>query len=360
VAIDRSEQNSLLLALREHLDPRRILPNTRIRVRRWAEDRATRAVELQLNADSTVVLRKGDVGWESEIEVTPTTVDTVYLAGRMGPGGSLYQTITGDPDLGLKFADREALVWDLAHIYGWELDFMHDVRPGDSFRVVYERDVRPDGTTRNGRVLIAEIVSQGRVIPAIYFDPGNDNADYFTREGKSLRLAFLRYPLDFPRITSNFSWHRYHPILKRSRPHLGTDFGARRGTPIRSTADGTVAFAGWDGGYGNMVRINHGNGYETRYAHMGRFAPGIRRGRRVEQGEIIGYVGDTGLATAPHLHYEFRQYGRPVNPRTVRVPSAPPVPSARMEAFREVAQERTVLLASTHLSEPGAEGVPAN
>lgn len=359
VAIGRSEQNGLLLALRQYIDPRRILPNSRVVVRRWADDRSTRAVELTINADSTVVLNRGPVGWDGEIQLTPTRVDTVLLAGRIGPGGSLYASIAQNDELGLAFADRETLVWQLAHIYGWEVDFAHDVRPGDTFRVAYEREARPDGTTRTGRILIAEIENQGRLIPAIYFDPGDDRGDYFNREGRSLRLAFRRYPLDFPRITSTFNWQRYHPILKRTRPHLGTDFGAGRGTPIRTTADGMIAFAAYDGGYGNVVRINHGNGYETRYAHMGRFAKGIRRGRRVKQGEIIGYVGDTGLATAPHLHYEFRQHGRPVDPRKVRIPAAPPVPRSSMEEFRSVAGGRTVLLSTTR---PPAEteALPAN
>ena len=346
------ELSGLVLALREHVDPRRILPNTAIRVRRWIADGTPRAVEVALNADSTMVLNRNGVGWYGEMELTPTVVDTVSLAGVLGPGGSLYRAIVDHPELDLPHREKEALVWKLAHIYGWELDFAHDVRPGDRFRVVYERQARPDGTSRAAEVLVAEIVNQDRVLPAIFFDPRGDGGDYFNAEGKSLRLAFLRYPVDFPRITSNFNWRRYHPVLKRNRPHLGTDFGTGRGAPIRTTADGVVSVANWDGGYGNLVKVNHGNGYETRYAHLSRFAPGIRRGRRVKQGQVIGYSGDTGLATAPHLHYELRQHGQPRDPRRVRLPAAPPVPSDYMDAFQQLRIERIALLPPSDVDAP--------
>lgn len=349
---------SLLLALRQHIDPRRILPNTSILVRRWADGGATRAVEVAVNADSTVRLNLSDLGWTAEMKLTPTRVDTVYVGGRLGPGGSVYAAVVGHPALDMPVREREALVWRLAHIYGWELNFAHDMHPGDTFRLVYEREVRPDGSSRTARILAAEIVNQARVIPATLFDPRGDGGDYFDADGKSLRLAFNRYPVDYPRITSNFNWRRYHPVLKKNRPHLGTDFGTGYGAPIKSTADGVVTFAARDGGYGNLVRIDHGNGYETRYAHLSRFAPNLRRGRRVKQGQLIGYSGDTGLATAPHLHYEMRQHGRAVDPRTVRLPAAPPVPAQHMEAYRQLLRERTTLLAAAALPLPTLAAVP--
>ena len=339
-----SELSGLILSMREYVDPRRVLPNTAVRVRRWVDDGRPRAVEVVLNADSTMRLNRRSVGWDPEMLLTPTVVDTVAVAGVLGPGESLYSAVVGHPDLRLPHKEKESLVWQLAHIYGWELDFSHDIQPGDAFRVVYEREARPDGTSRAARVLVAQIATHGRTLPAVFFDPRGDGGDYFNADGESLRLAFRRYPVDFPRITSNFSWRRYHPILKKNRPHLGTDFGTGRGAPILSTADGIIAQAAWDGGYGNLVKINHGNGYETRYAHLSRFAPGIRRGVRVEQGQLIGYSGDTGLATAPHLHYEMRQHGRPVNPRTVRLPASPPVPREHMATFRRLIEERFALL----------------
>ena len=344
-ALGGPDLSGLVLALREQVDPRRLMPNTTILVRRWAESGSPRAVEVSLNPDSTVRLLKNGVSWTGEMVLTPTVVDTVYMAGQLGEGGSIYQAVMNHPGLELPRRERESLVWQLAHIYGWVLDFSQDIRPGDAFRVVYEREARPDGTSRASRVLVAEIVNQKAVLPAIHFDGDGNGGDYFNREGRSLRLQFRRYPVAYPRITSNFNWRRYHPVLKRTRPHLGTDYGTGYGAPILTTADGVVSFAAWDGGYGNLVKINHGNGYETRYAHLSRFAKGIRRGTQVKQGQTIGYSGDTGLATAPHLHYEFRRHGQAVDPRSVRLPAAPPVPSKHMEAFRVLTTQRAELLA---------------
>ncbi|HUE76551.1 MAG TPA: peptidoglycan DD-metalloendopeptidase family protein [Longimicrobiales bacterium] len=355
-----SHLSGLVLALREQIDPRRLRENTLVEVRRWAETGSPRAVEVALNADSTVRLSRNSVGWTGEMVVTPTVVDTVYLAGWLGTGGSIYQAVLDHPDLELPEREREALVWQLAHIYGWVLDFAHDVRPGDSFRVVFEREARPDGTSRASRVLVAEVVNRGTSLPAIYYEAYADGGDYYTGDGRSLRLQFRRYPVAYPRITSNFNWRRYHPVLKRTRPHLGTDFGTGFGAPILATADGVVSFAAWDGGYGNLVKIEHGNGYETRYAHLSRFSKGVLRGSRVEQGQVIGYSGATGLATAPHLHYEFRRFGQPVDPRGVRLPAAPPVPRDRMEEFRSLSEERSALLAAAASASHAVESDPAD
>jgi murein DD-endopeptidase MepM/ murein hydrolase activator NlpD len=345
------EMSGMLLALREHVDPRRILPNTRVLVRRWAEDGSPRGVDVLLNSDSMVRLSRGPLSWTGELQLTPTVVDTVVVAGVIERGSSLYSTMVHRANLDMPLREREALVWRLGHIYGWELNFASDMHPGDTFRVIFERDVRPDGTSREARVLVADVVNQGRAIAAVLFDPDGDGGDYFRPDGRSLRLTFNRYPVDFPRITSNFAPNRYHPVLHRNRPHLGTDFGTGYGAPVKTTADGTVSFAGWDGGYGNLIRIDHGNGYETRYAHLSRFAPSVRRGARVKQGQVIGYTGATGLATAPHLHYEIRHHGRAADARTIRLPAAPPVPESQMDAFRELASERDALLASVPVPE---------
>jgi murein DD-endopeptidase MepM/ murein hydrolase activator NlpD len=345
------EMNGMLLALREHVDPRRILPNTRVLVRRWAEDGSPRGVDVLLNSDSMVRLSRGPLTWTGEVQFTPTVVDTVVVAGVIERGSSLYSTMVHRANLDMPLREREALVWRLGHIYGWELNFASDMHPGDTFRVIFERDVRPDGTSREARVLVADVVNQGRSIAAVLFDPHGDGGDYFRPDGRSLRLTFNRYPVDFPRITSNFAPNRYHPVLHRNRPHLGTDFGTGYGAPVKTTADGTVSFAGWDGGYGNLIKIDHGNGYETRYAHLSRFAPSVRRGARVKQGQVIGYTGATGLATAPHLHYEIRHHGRAADARTIRLPAAPPVPESQMDRFRELASERDALLASVPVPE---------
>lgn len=345
-SLGAGDLSGVILALREHVDPRRVLPNTRILVRRWADNGDPRAVDVLLNSDSMVRLSRNDVGWYGEMQLTPTRVDTVVVTGSIDRGSNLYSAIVHRSGLDLPFREREFLTWRLGHIYGWELNFASDMHPGDSFRVMFEREVRPDGTSRDARVLVGEVINQGRSIPAVLFDHDGEGGDYFDPKGRSLRLTFNRYPVDFPRVTSNFSWQRYHPVLHRNRPHLGTDFGTGYGAPVRTTADGTISFAGWDGGYGNLIRINHGNGYETRYAHLSRFSPGIRRGARVKQGQVIGYTGATGLATAPHLHYEIRHHGRAADARTIRLPAAPPVPADQLAAFEDLAAERVRLLDS--------------
>lgn len=339
------EMAELLLSLRRFANPRRLAEGAEITVRRWASDGSTRAVDVRLNPDSTVRLERTAVGWNGHIVVTPTTLDTVFLAGTIEAGRTLYEALVYDDELDLPARERVELVTELAEIYVYKLDFAHEIRPGDSYRLVYEREARPDGSARSRRVLAAEIENQGLSYPAILYRlEGEAWGSYYEPSGKSLRLAFRRSPLDYSRITSSFNPRRYHPILGIYRAHNGTDFGAAAGTPVRATGDGTVVSAGRNGGYGNLIRIRHWGGYETRYAHLSAFGDSVRRGRKVQQGQVIGYVGETGLATAPHLHYEMRHYGRPVNAATVELPGAPPVPEAQMTRFQRAAAARMALL----------------
>lgn len=186
-------------------------------------------------------------------------------------------------------------------------------------------------------------MTRGVSYPAVWFDsPGHRG--YFDREARSLATGFSKYPVALPRITSNFNPNRYHPILGTYRAHQGTDFGAATGTPVQATADGVVTFAGSNGGYGNMVEIRHVNGYTTRYAHLSRFASGVRSGTRVSQKQVIGYVGATGLATAPHLHYELRRNGQAINAMTAKLPEAPALTGRARDQFMAVAEVRLSLL----------------
>lgn len=340
------ERADLVFALRQHFDPGHVLPGTQVAIHRWADDGSIRVVEIRLNADSTIRLERTPVGWDGVVRVTPTVMDTAYLAGTIEAGGSLDRTLVDDDASGLPRSDRKALAAELADIYGYRLDFIHDIYPGDSFRFAYEREVRPDGSSRRRRILAAVVVNQGDTFPAIYYDARGHGGDYFDTSGKSLHLMFKRYPVPYVRITSGFSLHRYHPVLHRYRPHLGTDFGVNVGTPVSVTADGTVRFAGRDGGYGIVVMVRHMNGFETRYGHLSRIRPGIRRGVRVKQGQVIAWSGATGLVTGPHLHYEIRKNGRALNPRSVTLPAAPPVPKARMAEYRQVVERRMALLDS--------------
>lgn len=339
-----AELARLLLAVQQHKDPRRLMPGSEVTIRRWASTGDARAVELRVDADSTIRLERTAVGWTSDVLLTPVAVDTVYAAGMIEAGRTLYEALVYDERLDLPPAERVQLVAELAEIYMYTLDFTHEIRPGDRYRLVYEREARPDGTARSRRILAAEVENEGRLHPAIYFEASDDTHGYYDPEGNALRKAFRRYPLDYVRITSAFSWRRYHPILGIYRAHLGTDFGASRGTPVRAAGDGRVAFAGDDGGYGNVVKLRHPGGYETRYAHLSRFADGIRSGARVEQGEIIAYVGASGLATAPHLHYELRRDGQALNPRRVELPGAPPIPQELRDRFGAVVARRVALL----------------
>jgi murein DD-endopeptidase MepM/ murein hydrolase activator NlpD len=346
--ITGQDMADLLLGMRAHLNPNRLAPGAEVTVRRWTRDNQPRAVEVRLNADQTVRLVKADLGWDGELVVTPTSTDTVYTSGAIDGGRTtLYETIVFDEKSQLNPQERPQLVVELAGIYEYKLDFTREIQPGDSYRIAYEREVRPDGTARSLKILAAEIVSRGTRYPAIWFEGSSDVVGYFDADARPLAHGFSRYPVAFPRITSRFNPNRYHPVLGQYRAHTGTDLGAPTGTPVMSAAKGTVTFAGTKGGYGRMIEISHFNGYTTRYAHLSRFASKIRAGTRVEQKDVIGYVGATGLATAPHLHYELRINGRPVDVSKAKLPDAPPIPKSMRERFNVLAAERSALLERT-------------
>jgi len=231
----------------------------------------------------------------------------------------------------------ERIIMNLAGIFAWDIDFVLDIRNGDEFKLIYEEYWRDGKHVADGEILAAEFINRGNRFRAIrYVDP-TGRADYFTPEGNSVRKAFLRAPVDFTRISSNFNPRRRHPILHTIRAHRGVDYAAPRGTPVKAAGDGKVIHRGPKGGYGNAIILQHGSNITTLYAHLSRFAKGIRYGRRVRQGDIIGYVGSTGLATAPHLHYEYRRNGVHLNPRTVKLPDADPIDPAYLKDFQRVA-----------------------
>ena len=232
----------------------------------------------------------------------------------------------------------EDVIMDLAAIFGWDIDFSLDIRKGDRFGIVYEELYKDDVKIRNGRILAAEFVNNGKTYQAVYYTDPSGESDYFSPDGKSMRKAFLRSPVEFSRISSRFSNKRWHPVLSKWRSHKGVDYAAKRGTPVRASGDGKVIFAGTKGGYGRLVVIRHGGRYTTAYGHLQRFARGVRGGKKVKQGQVIGYVGSSGMATGPHLHYEFRVNGVHRNPLTVKLPEASPVHSAYQSHFKENTQ----------------------
>lgn len=229
----------------------------------------------------------------------------------------------------------ELVATQLAEIFSSDIDFHRDLRRGDRFAVVYEALAADGEFVGFGRVLAAEFINQGRTFRAVFFRDDEGRNGYYTPDGKNMRKAFLRSPIEFSRVTSGFSNSRYHPVLKAWRAHKGIDYGASTGTRVRVTADGFVTFVGRKGGYGNVVMIRHPNGYTTLYAHLSGFAQGIRQGKRVVQGEVVGLVGSTGLATGPHLHYEFHVNGVHQNPMRLAMPPGPPINEQSRNAFQD-------------------------
>ena len=230
--------------------------------------------------------------------------------------------------------DSELIV-QLAEIFAWQIDFNRELRSNDRWRIVVEQEFVRGEPIGWGDILSAEYINEGELYQAVLFRQDGENIGYFDAEGESLRKMFLKSPIKFGRITSGFNRRRFHPILKIRRPHLGVDYGARRGTPVMAVGDGKVTLASWRGGAGNTIKIRHNSIYRTAYKHLHKFAKGIRPGKRVKQGQIIGYVGSTGLSTGPHLHYEFYKYGKFVDPLKQKFPSAKPVAENLKMAFLE-------------------------
>jgi murein DD-endopeptidase MepM/ murein hydrolase activator NlpD len=235
------------------------------------------------------------------------------------------------------------LIMELAGIFGWDVDFALDIRSGDHFTLVYEELYLDGRKQRDGNILAAEFVNRGKSYRALRYVDASGRADYYSPDGRSMRKAFLRTPVDFTRISSRFG-KRYHPTLKKRKNHHGVDYAAPRGTPIKAAGDGKLIYVGRKGGYGKTVIIQHGGKYSTLYAHMSRIKPGSRRGKRVRQGQIIGYVGSTGRSTGPHLHYEFRVNGVHRNPLTVRLPDAAPITAKYKSDFLNKSRGLVALL----------------
>lgn len=240
----------------------------------------------------------------------------------------------------------DSVAIQIAEIFASDIDFHRDLRKEDRFKVVYESHYSIGEPTGTGRVLAVEFVNKGKPYQAVYFEANDKERGYYTPEGKNLRREFLRSPLKFSRISSGFSRSRYHPVLKKWRAHKGVDYAAPRGTPVRATANGTVAVSTRQRGYGKLIILKHRGRYSTAYAHLSAFAKGLRKGKRVNQGDIIGYVGSTGMVTGPHLHYEFRINGVQRNPQRVVMPAAIPLSAKNIPAFKKYAKP---LMARLHM-----------
>ncbi|MBI5197066.1 MAG: M23 family metallopeptidase, partial [Nitrospirae bacterium] len=256
--------------------------------------------------------------------------------------------------------DKEGLLlaFQVSDIFAWDIDFATDLRQGDPYKLVVE-GLYQDGKFRKyGYVLSAEFLNQGETYRAYRFE-NDGRPDYYDESGKSLKKAFLKAPLNFRRISSGFSNSRYHPILKVYRPHHGLDYAAPSGTPVSAVGDGTVLFSGWKGGYGKVVILRHPGGYKTYYGHLSRMGSGIREGKRVVQGDIIGYVGSTGMTTGPHLHYEVRVNDRAVNPLSLKIPRKQSVPDGRLAEFQNTRDRMNEQFSLIRVPESGSGRTPA-
>jgi murein DD-endopeptidase MepM/ murein hydrolase activator NlpD len=227
----------------------------------------------------------------------------------------------------------DAIALKLASVFAWDIDFVLDIREGDRFTAVYEQIYEDGKYTHDGELLAAEFVNDGKVYRAVRFSQGG-SAGYYSPQGQPMRKAFLRAPVDFTRVSSAFNPHRLHPILNTIRGHMGTDYAAPIGTPVHAAGDGRVGFEGVQAGYGNAIVLTHGGGVATLYGHLSRFARSVHAGSHVQQGEVIAYVGMTGLATGPHLHYEYLVDGVHKDPQTVRLPGAEPLQADALQQFR--------------------------
>ncbi len=278
------------------------------------------------NSGNQVSIVKDAGGFQ--VSAAPPQIEQRILV-RSGVINSSLYAATDEANLPDEIANQ------LIDIFGGDIDFHRDLHKGDKFTVTYEMTYSNGEPLLVGRIQAAEFINQGKSYRAVYFQADSKHGDYYTPEGKSMHKAFLRSPVEFSRISSGFSSARFHPILQKWRSHKGVDYAAPIGTKVKVTADGTVSYVGQQTGYGNVIMVEHQRRYTTVYGHLSRFANGLHRGERVNQGDVIGYVGMTGWATGPHLHYEFRIDGQQHDPLQVALPSAAPISLRQMAAFQE-------------------------
>ena len=257
-------------------------------------------------------------------------------------------------EAGLKADIPESVIMDLAYLFGWDIDFIFDIRKGDTFRLIYETVYADGEVAQNGDIVFAEFINQGKTFNAYRFIRSNNIKEYYDSDGNNIKKAFLRAPLDFAYISSHFNPNRMHPILHKIKAHNGVDYAAVRNTPIMASGDGVIKFIGTKSGYGRTIQIKHGGGISTLYAHLESFDKKIKVGSKVSQGETIGYVGDSGAATGTHLHYEFKIGNKRTDPVRVKLPSAKPIPEDQREKFFALLAENNKLIDRFNNLDPNA------
>jgi murein DD-endopeptidase MepM/ murein hydrolase activator NlpD len=285
--------------------------------------------EYEIDCEEKLVVRAEGEGFVLAREPIVYQTETVIVCGNITT--SLFEAAG-------QIGEAPVLVMKLVEIFGWDVDFVLDVREGDTFKAIVEKRYRNGEFAGYGKIPAAEFVNQGKTYQAFLFENREGHTEYYDAKGRSLRRAFLKTPLDYARVSSSFSWNRFHPIKKEWCPHPAIDYAAPVGTPVRTVGDGVVLEAGRKKASGKYVKIRHNSMYQTYYLHLSRFGKGIRSGKRVRQGQVIGYVGNTGMSTGPHLDFRMKKNGRYVNPRRVIAPASPPVPKERIEEYRNTIQ----------------------
>ena len=282
-----------------------------------------------------IELRKGSLFSLSVINSNEPEYELINLEPEVIREFKSGKIISSFYEAALESGIPDSVIMDLAYLFGWDIDFIFDIREGDSFKVLYETPYVEGAKIDNGDILYAEFINQEEEYTAIrYFDRSGEKF-YFDKDGNSLKKAFLRAPLDFAYVSSHFNPRRKHPILNKIRAHNGVDYAAKRNTPIRSTGDGVIIHQGWKSGYGRTIQIRHGGEITTLYAHLESYNKKLGEGSKVNQGTVIGYVGDSGLATAPHLHYEFKVGDKRTDPLKVRLPDDKPIDKMELPKFNQ-------------------------
>lgn len=335
--IDETGAALLLQHTREARSLYRLIPGRTIRAQTTADGRllalrylnGTQLLKIDQNGSDTLQVWEGPAEVETQVHMRSGEIASSLFAATDAAGIS------------------DAVAVQIADIFSTDIDFHRDLRRGDRFSAIYEVQYHQGEPVKTNRLLAAEFTNQGKTFHAVWFQAPGSEGGYYTLDGKNIRKAFLRSPLEFSRISSGFTRARFHPLLKTWRAHTGVDYAAPTGTRVKATSGGIVEFAGRQGGYGNLVILRHQSKFTTWYGHLSGFAPGMQRGKRVSQGDIIGYVGSTGLATGPHLHYEFRINNAYQDPLRVAMPPAPPLAPQYRTAFDEATRpmsERLALL----------------
>lgn len=281
--------------------------------------------EYDIDHNEQLIISREESDFSIEKVPIPYTTETVRVRGSID--SSLFEAVTSS-------GESDVLAMNLADIFAWDIDFILDIRQGDSFQALVEKRYREGQPAGYGRILAAEFTNQNKTFQAFLYQDGERRPDYYDANGLSLRKAFLKAPLSFSRISSGFTMRRFHPITKTWKSHPAIDYAAPAGTPIKSVGDGVIIKKGYTSGNGNYVKIRHNSSYETIYLHMKSFAKSISTGKRVAQGQTIGYVGSTGLATGPHLCFRMYKNGAPVNPHSVKAPAAQPIDKTNLAEFK--------------------------